>query len=226
MTYSWISPAREDVLAQHRSEFEITTGSDHKRIIQKIKEALHNTHGTKLPKKLAKESHFTRFYDMWYTCILQTIMLWYKGEQDKDDSTGIPDVTQTWNLLHVVQFKMINEINARIEDKPGSKVYMSQFHRVSGEVCNELPADVRGEYAALANMWNETKPPRELQIKWVPVCMCLPLADHERIPCRQAKKSLAPTTFKFVDELDHQMGVKVVLFVAWAGDGDAVHILL
>jgi hypothetical protein len=92
-------------------------------------------------------------------------MLWYKGEQDKDDSTGIPDVMQTWNLLHVVQFKMINEINARIEDKPGSKVYMSQFRRVSGEVCNELPADVHGEYAALANTWNETKPPRELQIK-------------------------------------------------------------
>jgi hypothetical protein len=94
----------------------------------------------------------------------QAIEGYYRGNNDKnDENIGQPKFTQSWNLLRVVQHKMIKEINAQIEDKPGSRGYMGQFRRVSGNISRNLPLNVKREYLALADKWNHEKLPEYLQ---------------------------------------------------------------
>jgi hypothetical protein len=58
---------------------------------------------------------------------------------------------------------MIKEINEEIEHKPGSKEYMSQFRRVSGNIAKNLPTNVKREYLALVDQWNNEQPPEDVQ---------------------------------------------------------------
>jgi hypothetical protein len=95
---------------------------------------------------------------------MQAIESWYQGNGEAGD-TSIPNKTQTWNLLRVVQQMEKDEINSRIDAKPGSPEYLGQYRRVCGEVSRSLSDDVREKYEALVDEWNGKRPPKELQAK-------------------------------------------------------------
>jgi hypothetical protein len=156
----------------------------------------------------------------------QAIETWYRGNKntntnnkDIQDDT-LPNFTQSWNLLRVVQHKMIKEINAQIPDKPGSRAYLGQFRRVSGTISKNLSLAVKREYLALADEWNHQKPPEEVQKRFAGFSLLLMKLTHV---FRQAKKFIAQTTAKFADEIHRQMGAKALIMLTWVGENNEVN---
>jgi hypothetical protein len=165
---SWVNSARRTILIENKGEYDAAdVGPERTAIMTKLKAAIRATTGTKIPKKLTQVSAVLNIHWMVLNFNVQAIDLWYLQLAHGDGVTAEAERkwTKKWNLRKVVMQRERDAINGLINAEPGSTQYLLEYPTTCSQVIEELSADQRKTYVALAKAWNEAGPPRDIQLK-------------------------------------------------------------
>ena len=101
----------------------------------------------------------------------QAVCSWYRAEDglepEDDDLDGVIKWKKKWTMRKVVAVKKREEIDKEIGEAPGNPGYMGKYAKAVNEVLKGLSDTEKKEYMQLAEEWNKSHPPAEIQIRSV-----------------------------------------------------------
>src|SRR5262245_20037821 len=184
MPNSWTSQHLE-ILKKHRQAYNNAEFGDLRdRVVQIIKDDLRGSTGrTGLPKSLKKASGVPNFCEvLCENASLKEIEKWYRSQnrqngdhgeehtdQDDSDEMVLPAMKwkRKWNKRRVVEQMEKAEIKKVIGGVSGSSHFMGAYTNAVTQVMNNLDPETRKKYTNLAESWNNSCPPPDVQQRFL-----------------------------------------------------------
>jgi hypothetical protein len=165
MTVSWVSTTRKEILLSHKASYNTSTGKDRRTILETIKAELKDSSGRILPKKLGHVRIRDNIESTLLESSCQAIEKWYEAEAQGSEELPPRLFTKKWTVRRVVEQRMRREINEKIDEVPGCRSYLAKYCAACTEVCDGLSDERRVDFERLAEEWNATKPPSDVQMR-------------------------------------------------------------
>jgi hypothetical protein len=91
--------------------------------------------------------------------------MWYEAEGQGSEELPPRLFTKKWSVRRVVEQKMRPEIEEKIGEVAGCRSYLAKYCAACTEVCDGLSDERRDHFKRLAEEWNATKPPLDVQMR-------------------------------------------------------------
>jgi hypothetical protein len=152
--------------------------------------------------------------------IVQAISSWYSeqtGIEEEEDELPLQNKRwkKKWNLRKVVEQKNRNDIDHKINEDPGTGSYLKKYALAVSRVVDGLTDEQRERYMQMAREWNSTGPPRDVQIRFVFYNNLI--GRNSSIFYSQGKKYAGSLALSFIEEMERNCGVKMVMFMGFVG---------